>query len=66
MITANTLIWIAIVCFLVWVILVITFLAFLIIPSAKQMNKSKQVQKRMHERNEQMKRDVEERIKKGK
>lgn len=51
MITANTLIWIAIVCFLVWVILVITFLAFLIIPSAKQMNKSKQVQKRMHERN---------------
>lgn len=66
MITANTLIWIAIVCFLVWVILVITFLAFLIIPSAKQMNKSKQVQKRMHERNEQMKQDVEERIKNNK
>lgn len=62
----NTIIWIAIVCFLLWVILVITFLGFMMIPTMKQMNKSKQVQKRMHERNEQMKRDVEERIKKGK
>lgn len=62
----NTIIWLAIIGFLLWVVLVITFLAFLIIPTAKQMNKSKQVQKRMHDHNEQMKRDVEERIKKGK
>lgn len=66
MITANTIIWIAIVCFLLWVILVITFLAFLIIPTAKQMNKSRQVQQRMHERNEKLHQEVNDRIKKGK
>lgn len=66
MITANTIIWIVIVCFLVWVVLTITFLAFLIIPTAKQMNKSRQVQQRMHDQNQQMKHDVEERIKNNK
>lgn len=66
MIIANTIIWIVIVCFPVWVVLTITFLAFLIIPTMKQMNKSREVQKLMHERNEQMKHDVEDRIKKGK
>ncbi|MCS9984098.1 hypothetical protein EFL35_03705 [Weissella paramesenteroides] len=62
----NTIIWIAIVCFLVWVVLTITFLGFMMIPTMKQMNKSRQVQQRMHERNEQMKHDVEERIKNNK
>lgn len=66
MITANTIIWLAIIGFLLFVVLVITFLAFLMIPTMKQMNKSREVQQRMHERNEQMKHDVEERIKKGK
>lgn len=66
MITANTIIWIAIVCFLLWVVLTITFLAFLMIPTMKQMNKSRQVQQRMHDKNEQMKQDVEERIKNNK
>lgn len=62
----NTIIWLAIIGFLLWVVLVITFLAFLIIPTTKQMNKSREVQQRMHDHNEQMKRDVEEQIKKGK
>ena len=66
MITANTIIWLAIIGFLLFVVLVIPFLAFLMIPTMKQMNKSREVQQRMHERNEQMKHDVEERIKKGK
>ena len=66
MITANTIIWLAIIGFLLWVILVITFLAFLIIPTAKQMHHSRQVQQRMHDQNQQMKHDVEERIKNNK
>lgn len=66
MITVNTLIWIAIICFLLWVVIVITFLAFLMIPTMKQMNKSREVQQRMHERNEQLHQEVNKRIKKGK
>lgn len=66
MITANTIIWIAIVCFLLWVVLVITFLGFMMIPTMKQMNKSRQVHQRMHERNEKLRQEVNDRIKKGK
>ena len=66
MITANTLIWLIIVCFLLWVVLVITFLAFLIIPTAKQMNKSRQQHDQMHERNEQLHQEVDDRIKNNK
>lgn len=62
----NTIIWLAIIGFLLWVVLTITFLAFLIIPTAKQMNKSREVHQRMHDQNEQMKHDVEERIKNNK
>ena len=62
----NTITWIAIVCFLLWVILVITFIGFMMIPTMKQMHHSRQVQQRMHDKNEQMKQDVEERIKNNK
>ena len=66
MITANTIIWLAIIGFLLWVILVITFLAFLIIPTAKQMHHSRQVQQRMHDQNKQLHQEVSERIKNNK
>ena len=67
MITANTIIWLAIIGFLLWVILVITFIGFMMIPTMKQMNKSRQVQQRMHERNKKLHQEVNDRInKKGK
>lgn len=62
----NTIIWLAIIGFLLFVVLVMTFLAFLMIPTMKQMNKSREVQQRMHERNEQLHQEVNDRIKKGK
>lgn len=62
----NTIIWLAIIGFLLFVVLVITFLAFLIIPTAKQMNKSREVHQRMHERNEKLRKEVNDRIKKRK
>lgn len=61
----NTIIWLSIIGFLLWVVLTVTFLAFLIIPSAKQMNKSRKVHRQMHDQNKQLHQEVNNRIKRG-
>lgn len=43
----NIIIWLAIIGFLLFVVLVITFLGFMMIPTMKQLNKSREVQQRI-------------------